>query len=817
MPENDALNSIKSSSSRNPVDELYANMIEGTYFKSPLVADSYKMPYNPDDLYQKTFDYSIYEKMTNDDQVNVCLRLKKDLILGDGAQIVSTDEGQEEIIEDIESALFKDYEGNFIDDLEEILTAYDFGISITEKVFKIRESNKLGLKSLKTRHPNSWLLYQDDKGNVTKYEQRTVAGNIDVPKTNIIHFINDKRFQNPYGNSDLRSAYNAWLTKTHIVRFFSIFLEKAASPIPVGKYNKNAPPGVADKILEVLKRFQTKTAITIPDDVEVEFLEAKNNGDVYHKAIHLFNMFIGRSLFVPDLVGFTGSETGGGSLALGKEQMNLFFMHILRRRSSLEDTINREIIAPIINYNWGFVEKPPVFKFKPIDEFKAVELAKTWLDAVKGSVYQPNEEEINHFRKLVKFPTGDVEFLQQLAKPSEEEVNKEDTNMPSVEAGSKLPEVGQKISDTALNGAQVTALVEVVEAVAVGRLPRESAVALIESAFLVDKSEAERILGSAGKGFVPRDVLEQQGVSSDLGQKKFKLEEMAEKNKGKTPVNSKKEFAKAYDSTPGDYSKKVDFKAMKNKLDDYDKSLMNEADPILRKMLLDLKDQIEKKKIVQNQNVDRIDSLSLKYKKELNQVLKNSFHQLYKDATVQAKTEITKSNFAKPLNEDKWLEVIDKENYNFIGDFEYNINKKTRVELIAAIKDGRPLSTVLTILDDQLKELSEIALERYARTKHTEVMNNARKDYFDSTGVVTGYQCSAILDDRTSEICSGLHGKFFKADDAPIFPLHFNCRSTLIPITKYEKFTPTESIKGMSPDKFIEEYKGAGFSKYTKE
>lgn len=722
MPENDALNSIKSSSSRNPVDELYANMIEGTYFKSPLVADSYKMPYNPDDLYQKTFDYSIYEKMTNDDQVNVCLRLKKDLILGDGAQIVSTDEGQEEIIEDIESALFKDYEGNFIDDLEEILTAYDFGISITEKVFKIRNGNLLGLKSLKTRHPNSWLLYQDDKGNVTKYEQRTVAGNIDVPKSNIIHFINDKRFQNPYGTSDLRSAYNAWLTKTHIVRFFSIFLEKAASPIPVGKYNKNAPPGVADKILEVLKRFQTKTAITIPDDVEVEFLEAKNNGDVYHKAIHLFNMFIGRSLFVPDLVGFTGSETGGGSLALGKEQMNLFFMHILRRRSSLEDTINREIIAPIINYNWGFVEKPPVFKFKPIDEFKAVELAKTWLEAVKGNVYKPSEEEVNHFRKLVKFPTGDVEFKE------------------------------------AVNPFQ-------------GAIPN-------------DKKEPE-------------------------------IKE--EKEEGKESEADKKEFAKAYDSTPGDYSKKVDFKAMKNKLDDYDKSLMNEAEPIVRKMLLDLKDQIEKKKIVQNQNVDRIDSLSLKYKKELNQVLKNSFHQLYKDATVQAKTEITKSNFAKPLNEDKWLEVIDKENYNFIGDFEYNINKKTRVELIAAIKDGRPLSTVLTILDDQLKELSEIALERYARTKHTEVMNNARKDYFDSTGVVTGYQCSAILDDRTSEICSGLHGKFFKADDAPIFPLHFNCRSTLIPITKYEKFTPTESIKGMSPDKFIEEYKGAGFSKYTKE
>lgn len=39
-----------------------------------------------------------------------------------------------------------------------------------------------------------------------------------------------------------------------------------------------------------------------------------------------------------------------------------------------------------------------------------------------------------------------------------------------------------------------------------------------------------------------------------------------------------------------------------------------------------------------------------------------------------------------------------------------------------------------------------------------------------------------------------------------------NCRSTLIPITKYEEFKPTESIKGQDPQKFIEENKGSGFS-----
>lgn len=727
MPE--ALqSSIKSSSSINPVDDLMANLIEETYFKSPYVADSYKAPYNPDEHYQNNFNYSTYEKMVKDDQVNVCLRLKKDLILGEGALILPGEDNQDDIVSDIESALFKDYEGVFVDDLEEILTSYEFGFSLTEKIFKIRESGMLGPKYLRTRHPNSWLIHQDDKGNVIKFEQKTVQGSVDVNKNNLIHFVNEKRFQNPYGVSDLKSAYNAWIAKVHVIRYFSIYLEKAASPIPVGRYDKNAPPGFGDTLLNVLKKFQTKTAISISKDVEIEFLEAKSNGEAYHKAIHLFNMIIGRSLFVPDLVGFTGSETSGGSLALGKEQMNLFFMHIIRRRNSLEDMINREIIKPIINYNFGFIEKPPVFKFKPLDGDKSVELAKLWLEAVKGNAYQANEEEINHFRKLVKFPEGDVVFKQPLPAFGEDPNYDKSGKKPTKPA----PEIEDQKED--------------------------------------DKEDTE-----------------------------------------KEPVD-RRTFAKAYEQTPGDYHRKVDFKAIKTKLDDYDKSLMNETQPIINKMLLDLNDQIERKKIVQNQNVDRIDGLSLKYKKELKQVIKNSFTQIYRDSMNQAKIEVQKSEFKKPLIEDKFLEVIEKEVFNFIGDYEYSILKKARVELIAAVKDGRPLSSLVGILDDELKEMSKVQLERYSRTKHTEVFNNARVEYFDSTGVVTGYQYSAILDDRTSDICSGLHGKFFKAGTEPIAPMHFNCRSTLIPITKYEKFTPTESIRGMSVDKFIEENKGSGFS-----
>jgi Protein of unknown function (DUF935) len=58
-------------------------------------------------------------------------------------------------------------------------------------------------------------------------------------------------------------------------------------------------------------------------------------------------------------------------------------------------------------------------------------------------------------------------------------------------------------ADTALNGAQVESLVDIVTAVATGQIPRDAALAIIKRAFNVDDAEAGAMLGSAGAGFTP--------------------------------------------------------------------------------------------------------------------------------------------------------------------------------------------------------------------------------------------------------------------------------------------------------------------------
>lgn len=670
--------------SNNPIVSLMdgLNKDKTSWYSATDPKTSYA-PYNPDDIYQKRGDYSIYEDMMKDDQVSVAMQIKKDLVLGSGWEILCEDENQEHIKKDLETAFNEDFDGSFDDAIMEILSAYEFGFSVTEKQFKKRSDGSLTLNKLKTRDPMPWLFHQDEYGNITRYEQQgTKADFRDIDRNALIHFINNPRFNNPYGTSDLRAAYMAYFIKTQIVRFYAIYLEKAASPVPVGKFDKEVSTQEdVLKVYNLLKKLQTSTAMTIPKDIEIQFLEAKSNGEAFIKGVGLFNMFIGRALFVPDLLGFQGNETGGGSLALGKEQIKIFLKHILRRRNSIENLINNHLVKPIVTWNYGKIENFPKFKLKEIDDDVAERNAKLWLEAVKGQAFKPSLEEINQFKSIISFP--------------------ESTDEPEPED--------------------------------------------------------------------PIDTLAQKDV----------------------------------------FAQKEDFEEIENLLDKCEAVLIDKAEPLMVHMINRFMDDAENLSIKTVDDLNKLDGLSFKKSdiKKLAAVLDGQLKKSYDDFyALTAK----KDDFAIDPD-DEFLAILMRENLKYIGDWEYGVNKAARVSILSAIKNGEAIPDVIKILTKKTKEELKVSLERYARTKHTEVMNKARKAYFDKTGIVAAYRFSAIIDGRTSLICRSLDGKIFPANAAPTPPLHFGCRSLLVPITKYEDYKIDDKIEGIDAKKFIDANKGLGF------
>lgn len=84
--------------------------------------------------------------------------------------------------------------------------------------------------------------------------------------------------------------------------------------------------------------------------------------------------------------------------------------------------------------------------------------------------------------------------------------------------------------------------------------------------------------------------------------------------------------------------------------------------------------------------------------------------------------------------------------------------------------------------------------EALVRTSYQTVMSEARQDaYRANDDVIKGTELSAVLDSRTTLICRGYDGKTWDLNNKPIPPntlpfrqppLHWGCRSVLIPVMK---------------------------------
>jgi len=667
-------------------------------FRSSYYSESYNFPYNPDPLARG--QYATYDEMKNDDQVKAAMSIKKDMVLNTSWQIVCDDENvKKEIEKTLNEVNAGKLYGGFDSFLRDILSAYEYGFSMSEVLFKL-EGGKYWLKSCATKPPHTFEFDVDDFGDVTNVRQIGNKGNLNFEPAYFLHYGYQQEWGNPFGKSDLKSAHPAWKAKKFFMRMFAIYAERFGTPTTVGKYPKNYGTSEITQFNTVLKSIQNNTTLAIPEDALVDFVQATRDGsDVYTKGMDMFNLWIARSILVPDLLGVSGEKVSGGSYSLGEKHFNMFLATLANDRKILASKINEKIIDPILKANYGDKIKA-FFKFLPYSEDDSLEMSKTWVDAVKGHVFKPNEQEINHFRKTTGFPEGPVEIVEP--------------------APAAAPFGGQ---------------------------PKEE-------------------------------------------------KELA--HDGHTHTYSRELFS---------YEKKCDF-AMAAKT-------MNESEDILvpqimrtgRLIYSDLVQQVKDKGIMNKFTPDKVNELKPRFQREMNSALKTNFNTLFKKSIKAAQLEMFPSSakgyaMDDDLLPEEFLAILDAESFKMVGDYSNEITKKVKNSVMQAIKQGVSESALAKILMDEAKGFTEKWAATVARTKTTEIYNQARKTYWDTDPIakqiIVAYKFSAIMDTRTTEVCSKLDAMppFTKGDftSAIVPPLHFGCRSILVPVTIYEEYIAAKEV-----------------------
>jgi len=151
-----------------------------------------------------------------------------------------------------------------------------------------------------------------------------------------------------------------------------------------------------------------------------------------------------------------------------------------------------------------------------------------------------------------------------------------------------------------------------------------------------------------------------------------------------------------------------------------------------------------------------------------------------------------------------------------------NISSGELVRMQSKVKAGLAAGKSKNeIVNDVLKttKITEIQAKTLTRTSITKTQAEALTRVVESNKhLIKGYMFTAILDSRTSPICSHHNGKMYDVDDKRFMPpLHWNCRSSLIPVMKSkeelaQEKTPrlkkkelakkrTDSLTGMAPKK----------------
>jgi hypothetical protein len=359
--------------------------------------------YNPNILV-RTKGLKIFDSIRRDEQAKAALLFKKHMVTSSGWKIVpptGKDANEHEPTMFIQDQL-DNLKGTLEKNILSIMTALDYGYSITEKVFGTidegKYSGKVGLSALKTRRPHSFTFKQDEHANIEYIVQTTLKGFIKLPPAKFVIYSYQSEFGNAYGVSDLDSAYRPWWFKDHAYKWLGMYLERFGIPPIFALYNKDKYKGpTLNKLKNALKNLQAATSGVIPrgdkDDIELWTPEvAGQAARVFLPILEKYDTDIAKSILMPGQLGIS-PETSTGSQARAVKIFEMFMIE--------------QVVKPLFDLNYTNPDDLPSFKWNPIDDEANLELLKTWNDMVSGNIVINTPEDEAHVRASMKFPERD--------------------------------------------------------------------------------------------------------------------------------------------------------------------------------------------------------------------------------------------------------------------------------------------------------------------------------------------------------------------------------------------------------------------------
>ncbi len=360
---------------------------------------------NPDDLVGRK-GLSTYTAMQNDAQVRACLSIKKASVLARGWEInpVKEDGRRGQEIANFCRESLDAMDGSITRVLWDTCDALAKGYSIQNIVWDVCKIGKWAGKwvpvFIKGKDPEEWEFLVDKFRNVVGLYH--VPTSEEFGRSRFVVYSYQGDYHNPYGRSDLRACYRNWWSKDFLIRFWNHYLEKYGAPTTKGKYPRGTTSAAKTEFLRAIEQIKTHSAITIPEDMEIELLETIRQGDTgFRIAVEFHNKEIAKAILNQTLI-TDDSSNGIGSFALAKVHLDVLRMCLKGLKMDLEQTVMREqVLRPMVAYNFGADVPVPYFSLGPLEERDFEPISRGVKNLVECGVLDPKDPWVKEFAGIL--------------------------------------------------------------------------------------------------------------------------------------------------------------------------------------------------------------------------------------------------------------------------------------------------------------------------------------------------------------------------------------------------------------------------------
>lgn len=306
-------------------------------------------------------DYEIYKEVLRDDQVASCFAQRRLAVV---AKEIQVDAGGTSLADKKAADFMREQipAMAFDNATDKMLYGVYYGYAAAEIMWG-RDGSNIIVDALKVRDRRRFGF--DGYGQLRLKTFSNPEGELLPPKKFWSFCTGADHDDEPYGLGLAHWLYWPVFFKRAGIQYWMVFLERFGQPTTVGKHPTNATREERQKLLDALEAIATDTGITIPQGMEIDFLEAARSGTAdYVKLCEYMDAAITKIV-----LGQTASTQGTPGRLGNDDLQGDVRADLIRADADLVcESFNETVVTWLTEYNFPGAKPPRVFRVTDPDE-----------------------------------------------------------------------------------------------------------------------------------------------------------------------------------------------------------------------------------------------------------------------------------------------------------------------------------------------------------------------------------------------------------------------------------------------------------------